>query len=92
MTLKDMIRSRGIKANWLADRIGITKYSLSRAMNGHRPLPAAKIMALAEVLGVPFEDVFQAAYPTKGTQHNAKGETEAAIKCDDARGISGSLP
>ena len=55
--LKSVIDKRGLKQNYVAQKIGITPNYLGQILNGNRKLSADVAIKAAQVLGLPL-DVF----------------------------------
>lgn len=50
--LRALIDERGLRYNFVADKIGTNPSNLTRLMNGERSLPASELLALERLLGV----------------------------------------
>jgi transcriptional regulator with XRE-family HTH domain len=50
--LKKIIKARGLKQVWLAERIAVDSSVLSRYISGERPTPPSVLKAIAKVLRV----------------------------------------
>ena len=61
MKLRQIIRERGLKQNWIAEKIGIPESHFSEVVRGKRRMPLEKVVPLAELLQIPIEDVVRAA-------------------------------
>jgi plasmid maintenance system antidote protein VapI len=60
MTLKQLIRQRGFRHDWIAEQIGVTQPCLSHAIAGRRALPPETIKPLARLLRVPPAEIERA--------------------------------
>ena len=54
--LREAIRARGLKINWIASRIGIAPWSFSRKMNNRTEFTSKEIQACSELLGLSGEE------------------------------------
>lgn len=54
--LKEVIKDRGIKITSLADKIGITRQSLSQKLNGEREFTQGEILAIKNNLRLSDEE------------------------------------
>ena len=61
MTLKDLLRERGLKQTWVAGRLGLDEARFSDMVRGRRGLPVEKIGQLAALLGAEIAVVVEAA-------------------------------
>ena len=52
MDLDSMIRERGLKKGWIADKIGVRAPLFSEMLTGKRPIPIEAMGALARALRV----------------------------------------
>lgn len=55
--IKDRLRSAGISHDDAAAALGITRSTLNRRLNGHRPLQSTDLLTLAVLLGTTIEDL-----------------------------------
>jgi transcriptional regulator with XRE-family HTH domain len=46
---------RGIRQQWLADKLGVDKSLLSKYRTGKRPMPVAHVARSAELLNLPVD-------------------------------------
>lgn len=53
LVLFDVLDFRGIRHDWFAGKVGLSKSFLSQIKNGTAPFPRARRAVAAEVLGVP---------------------------------------
>ena len=60
MSLKQIIRERGLKQNWIASQLGILAPRFSYMARGALPFPDDKIKDLAKVLSVTQAEVRRA--------------------------------
>ena len=56
--LKQLIDSRGLKQNWIAEQVGISEATLSRIIQGSTPR-LDQACKLAELFEVPVEKLFE---------------------------------
>ena len=74
--LRAFIRDSGIKASYLADKIGMTRQSLHAKLNGSRTFTQSEIMALKIALHMNDEDFmrifFAECVPETATSKEAK--------------------
>lgn len=76
MNLAALIRSRGLKMNWVAERIGLSESHFSEICNGRRNMRVGSLGALAEILDVSVEVVFEAwKAGKKGTSDGTQAES-----------------
>lgn len=54
--LREAIRERGLKINWIAGRLGIAPWSFSRKMNNLTEFTSKEIQACSELLGLSGEE------------------------------------
>lgn len=52
---------QGISHTWLASTIGISRVSLTRKLNGNRPLFLPEAVAIADALGTPLSEFLRRA-------------------------------
>lgn len=50
--LKELINSKGLKLKYIADRLGISAYSLQKKINNVTEFKTTEIMALCEILEI----------------------------------------
>lgn len=60
--LQEKIKARGVKLEWLAERMGITRYSLRNKMTGAYQFKQAEIKALCEALDITDPAEIQAIF------------------------------
>jgi plasmid maintenance system antidote protein VapI len=63
MNIRDMLRERGLKQEWVAQQIGIHPVTFSRIINGKAPLPDDKVRPLANTLHCPMQTIRAACAP-----------------------------
>lgn len=74
MTLREIVASRGLKQNWLAERLGLTESTLSRILRGQSEFPVSKIEELSWLLGMGLLEVVRAAKETyESAEQSAAG-------------------
>lgn len=56
--LKEILTERGIKSSWLADKVGITKQSMSNLVNNRFSPSVDTALKICIVLNIKFEEVF----------------------------------
>ena len=56
--LKQIITNRGIKQNWLADQVGITKQTMSSLINNRYSTSIDIALKLSEILNIDIKDIF----------------------------------
>jgi transcriptional regulator with XRE-family HTH domain len=61
MMLHAMIRERGLKQNWVADKVGLSQSYFNEIALGKRPMPPALIRPLAKILRVTADELSQVA-------------------------------
>jgi transcriptional regulator with XRE-family HTH domain len=66
MSIKDLIRERGLKQNWLAERIGLSQGRFNAIVNVKRNLPSDRVSLLAALLGVEPELILTIIATQKG--------------------------
>ena len=54
-----LLLSRGIRFDWLAAQVGVSKATVTRWVNGSRTIGRSHAERAAEVLGVPFDLLFE---------------------------------
>lgn len=59
--LRALIDERGLRYTFVAAQVGITPSHLTRLMDGERPLRHPVALAMAELLGVPVEQLLGGA-------------------------------
>jgi predicted XRE-type DNA-binding protein len=59
MDLQDLIRERGLKQGWIAERLGILEPRFSLMVRGKISIPADKIRPLAALLRIPARELDQ---------------------------------
>lgn len=59
MRLADIRKERGMRQTDLADRMGVAKTTVSSWETGHRMPGGNELLALAKLLGVKVEDLFE---------------------------------
>lgn len=57
----DTLDERGITQTWLARRLGIRDWTLTRYKTGHTPVPDDVVRRACEILGLPYSAVVQRA-------------------------------
>jgi len=57
MDIRDMIRERGLKQEWVANQVGIHPVAFSRMLGGKHPIPPEKARALADALRYPLQAI-----------------------------------
>ena len=55
--LKEVLKSKGVKQNYLAQRIGVSTVTLSNWVNGKSSPTKKHLEKLSEVLDVPIKDL-----------------------------------
>ena len=58
LTLKEVIKERGISQRQLSIRAGISNQDVNQAINGKRPFFPAWRKRISEVLGMPESELF----------------------------------
>jgi len=57
MLLKDIIKSKGVKQKWIAQRLGVSEVAVSNWVKG-KSVPSEKhLLRLSELLYIPFKDL-----------------------------------
>ncbi|PHS52810.1 MAG: hypothetical protein COB01_06385 [Lutibacter sp.] len=57
MLLKELLKSKGVKQNWLAQRIGVSTVTMSNWVKGKSHPSQKNLMKLCEVLNVHLNDL-----------------------------------
>ena len=57
MLLKELLKSKGVKQNWLAQRIGVSTVTMSNWVKGKSHPSKQNLMKLSEVLNVHLNDL-----------------------------------
>ncbi|SNR33850.1 helix-turn-helix domain-containing protein [Lutibacter flavus] len=57
MLLKELLKSKGVKQNWLAQRIGVSTVTMSNWVKGKSHPSKKNLMKLSEVLNVHLNDL-----------------------------------
>lgn len=57
MLLKELLKSKGVKQNWLAQRIGVSTVTMSNWVKGKSHPSKKNLMKLSEVLNVHLSDL-----------------------------------
>jgi transcriptional regulator with XRE-family HTH domain len=57
--IKEIIRQRGYRQNYVADQLGVSSQQLSNWINGVNFLPMDKAFKLARFLGVKVDDLYE---------------------------------
>lgn len=84
--LKEIMSAKGVSSVALAEKLGVTKATVSYWINGRVfPNPDEKLMPLAEALGVEVWELFKD--PTKG-ECDAKGCSVTCPHCGHTLKIS----
>jgi plasmid maintenance system antidote protein VapI len=60
MSLKTMIRDKGLRQGWLAHKMDMDDSTFSLIVSGKKALPEDKVAPLARLLGVPSRAVLDA--------------------------------
>lgn len=64
-TLRSLVDDRGLRQDWLAERLHASEAAVSKWLNGGAALPVTHVEPLASALGVPIEVVTLAAARTR---------------------------
>lgn len=72
--LKEVIKDRGIKITSLADKIGITRQSLSQKLNGEREFAQGEILAIKNNLRLSDEE-FMLIFFNSNVEENSTKES-----------------
>lgn len=59
--LNDLIEARGLKKQWVADRLGMTPSHLSRLLRGERVITETVALKAAELFGVDVRELVPGA-------------------------------
>lgn len=57
--LARLIDERGLRKDYIAARVGVSKSAMSRWCSGERRIPAERLGAIAAVLGVQAEEIVE---------------------------------
>ena len=60
MLLGNLIDERGIKRSWLADRMDVSRSTLTRWAQGKLTVPVERVQELARLTGIPLTDLLSA--------------------------------
>jgi transcriptional regulator with XRE-family HTH domain len=52
------IRTRGLRFDWVAAQLGVSKSAVSKWVNGHQTMDRAVALRASALLGVPFDLLF----------------------------------
>jgi antitoxin component HigA of HigAB toxin-antitoxin module len=67
-SIRDLIDERGLRHGWVAARIGVSPAMLTNVMRGRRRLRVDAAQRLAELLGVPLDEMDIRTH-TRGLDH-----------------------
>jgi DNA-binding XRE family transcriptional regulator len=56
--LKEILDDRGVKQNWVAEKAGITKQTMSNLINNRFNVSLESAMRIANALNLKIEDIF----------------------------------
>lgn len=56
--LKEILESRGIKQSWLADRVGMTRGTMSNLVNNRYQISIEFAFVIADVLDMDVKDIW----------------------------------
>lgn len=70
--LKKVIQDRGIKITSLADKIGISRQSLSQKLNGEREFAQGEILAIKNTLYLSDEEFMQIFFSSDVEENSTK--------------------
>lgn len=57
MLLKELLKSKGVKQNWLAQRIGVSEVTMSNWVKGKSAPTKRNLEKLSEILNVHINDL-----------------------------------
>jgi transcriptional regulator with XRE-family HTH domain len=57
MLLKELLKSKGLKQNWLASKIGVSEVTVSNWCAGKSVPKKAHLQKISELLGVPLKTI-----------------------------------
>jgi transcriptional regulator with XRE-family HTH domain len=57
MLLKELLKSKGVKQNWLAQRIGVSAVTMSNWVKGKSHPSKKNLLKLSEVLNIHINDL-----------------------------------
>lgn len=63
MSLKTIIRDKGLRQGWIAHQMDMDDSTFSMIVNGKKPLPPDKVAHMARLLGVPMQAIRDAMTP-----------------------------
>jgi transcriptional regulator with XRE-family HTH domain len=63
-TLRTLIDDRGLRQDWIADKLGVSEATFSRWVTGRAEVPIGKVTQFADVLGVKVADIVAASERT----------------------------
>ena len=55
--VKKIVDEKGLKYNWLADKVGVSKATMSKYMHNYTKVPLDVAIKIADTLGVSLEDL-----------------------------------
>lgn len=73
-----LLRSRGIRFDWFAQQMSVSGASITRWTKGDRTMDRAAAERAAQVLGVPFDLLFDSPIGNEVTPSGTNKETAAA--------------
>ena len=81
MTLQAMIRERGYRQKWIAERLDLSQSYFNAIALGKRPLPPSLLRSLAKILRATPEDVSRAATPEVVPPARERGDATRVARC-----------
>jgi transcriptional regulator with XRE-family HTH domain len=57
MLLKELLKSKGLKQNWLANKIGVSEVTVSNWCSGKSVPTKAHLQKISEILEVPVKTI-----------------------------------
>jgi transcriptional regulator with XRE-family HTH domain len=89
--VKGILAARGISNRQLAEQLGVSETYIGRILNGYvHPVPAGVSKRVADLLGLPAEDLFHSGEPSCGRPVTV--ETDLAAFVEASRLAQGLPP
>lgn len=61
--LKNELKQRGLKYNFVAEAVGLNPKALNKYLNGYAPMPEIKLRAICLTFGIPLSIFGLSDYP-----------------------------
>ena len=59
MMLKELLKSKGVKQKWLANKIGVSEVSVSNWVQGKSEPSLKNYQKISEALGIPLKELLK---------------------------------